>query len=97
MIKTVRPSRFLLSFLTLVALVLGLILFTQSLPFKSQVSNFSILVMIDFLITIPLLYLFFIRKTKVPKTTVIPVFLLGLLLASIYIPEDQQDLSLIHI
>ncbi len=92
MIRAVRYSRHLISFLTLVALVLGLIIFTQSAPFKSQVSQFSILATIDFLITIPLLYLLFIRKTKIPKTTVIPVFVLGVLLASIYIPKDQQQL-----
>ena len=91
MIKVVRPSRHLISIVTLVALILALIVFTQSAPFKSQVSQFAILVTIDFLLTIPLLYLVVIRKTRIPKTTVIPIFALGILLASILIPQDHQQ------
>jgi hypothetical protein len=44
----------------------------------------------DLILTIPLLYFLLIRKTNIPKLTVVPVFILGLILGSVFIPKEQQ-------
>lgn len=50
----------------------------------------------DFVLTIPLVYFLLIRKTTIPKLTIVPLFTLGLLLASRFIPvENQQYLELV--
>lgn len=45
---------------------------------------------IDLLLTVPLIYFWLIRKTAVPKTTVIPVMLLGLGLGYALLPLQGQ-------
>lgn len=92
MIKAVQPQRNLIAIVIPLFLVLALIFFTQSTLFKSRPSQFSLAVTIDFLLTLPVVYFLFIRKTKIPKTTVVPVFILGIILASIFLPADQQQL-----
>ncbi|MCA6073765.1 hypothetical protein [Fulvivirga sedimenti] len=49
----------------------------------------------DLLLTVPLVYFLLIRTTNIPKTTVIPVMIIGLILGSYLLPADgQQYLSL---
>ncbi|WP_340074602.1 hypothetical protein [Leptobacterium sp. I13] len=45
----------------------------------------------DLTITAPLLYFLIIRKKPIPKITVVPVFVLGLILATFLLPESQQQ------
>ncbi len=44
----------------------------------------------DLTLTTSLLYLFLIWKTKIPKTTVVPFFVVGIIIASYILPADQQ-------
>ena len=44
----------------------------------------------DLALTTPLLYLFLIRKKEIPKITVLPIFFLGVTIASFIIPIEQQ-------
>lgn len=44
---------------------------------------------IDFLFTVPVIYFLSIRKTAIPKITIIPVSILGFLLGSHLLPEEQ--------
>jgi hypothetical protein len=44
----------------------------------------------DLTLTAPLIYLFFIRKTKIPKMTVMPVFVGGIILASFLLPAGER-------
>lgn len=44
----------------------------------------------DLTLTSPLLYLLVIWKKRIPKITAVPVFVLGVIVASFLIPEDQQ-------
>lgn len=60
---------------------------TPSAAFNPVISNAVIL---DFALTIPLIYFFLIRKGSIPKTTVLPVFILGLVIASLILPKEQQ-------
>lgn len=57
---------------------------------------FSNAIIADLLITIPCVYFVLIRKTNIPKITIVPFFVIGLLLASMFIPEkNQQYLELV--
>ena len=46
----------------------------------------------DVLLTIPLVYFLLIRKTSIPKTSVIPVLFIGVVIASYIVPEKNQGL-----
>ncbi|SFZ95275.1 hypothetical protein SAMN05428642_1224 [Flaviramulus basaltis] len=49
----------------------------------------------DLLLTVPFIYFLLIRKTNIPKTTVVPFIILGVVLCSIILPsENQQYLNL---
>ncbi|WMN11856.1 hypothetical protein QYS49_39780 [Marivirga salinae] len=44
----------------------------------------------DLLLTVPLVYFLLIRKTEIPKTTVIPIMIIGLLIGSYFLPNESQ-------
>lgn len=49
-------------------------------------------VTIDVLVCVPLLYFFIIRKRNIPKITVVTIFVLGLVLLSYFLPQENQSL-----
>ena len=53
-------------------------------------SAFTIALTADLLLTIPLVYFLLIRKTSIPKTTVVPVMVIGFLLGSYFLPKESQ-------
>lgn len=77
-------------------LIIGLLVFiSQTTWFHINPSSMSIGITIDLLITVPIVYFLLIRKTKIPKTTIVPVLFVGIIICSIIIPsENQQYLSL---
>jgi len=46
----------------------------------------------DLAITAPILYFFLIRKTSIPKLTVVPCFIVGLLIAHLVLPPTERQL-----
>ena len=50
----------------------------------------NLAVSLDLLISVPLIYFLLIRKTKIPKTTVIPVLLIGIFLGSYFLSSEDQ-------
>jgi len=73
-------------------LIVSLILLTKSEVFHLNVSQLSIATTLDLVFTIPLVYFFLIRKSKIDKKTVVPFFILGIALATFVIPKAQQGL-----
>ena len=71
------------------AFLIGLVLTSRSLIITDTMSN---AITLDFCITIPLLYYLGIRKTEIPRYTVLSVFALCLVLASYVLPFDRQNL-----
>jgi len=59
-------------------------------PLLNQFAGLAMGITYDLTLTAPLVYLFFIRKKKVPLITVVPVFVLGVLLATLVLPAHQQ-------
>jgi len=71
-------------------LLVILILLAKSFLLHSSPSTLSIAFTLDFLVTIPFLYFLLIRKTDVPKYTVVSLFIIGVIIASFVIPVEQQ-------
>jgi len=65
-----------------------IILIKSSLPHETPVMDFAITA--DLLLTIPFVYLLIIRKINIPKTTDVPVMIVGLLIGSYFIPPESQ-------
>lgn len=92
---TVNNHKNLILF-TIPLFAIGLLVFlTTTSVFSKNTNSFSNAITIDLLVTIPLLYFFLIRKTKVPKTTIVPFIIIGMIICSFIIPvENQHYLSL---
>lgn len=81
-------KRNLIAFGVTVVLAAVLIFIVQLVKFNEALAiGFSL----DFLVTVPLLYLFMIRKTAVPAITVVPLSLFMLLLAYWVMPASHQQ------
>ncbi|MGV3630768.1 MAG: hypothetical protein ACO1O6_06165 [Bacteroidota bacterium] len=61
--------------------------------FSSEKQIFSQAITCDLLLTSPILYFLLIRKTSIPRMTVVPVFIAGLWIASAILPEEQRGIA----
>ena len=68
--------------------ILSSVLITQTSLFWQAPDALALGVTYDLALTSPLLYLFLIRNKPIPKTTAVPFFLGGLVLASFLLPEN---------
>ncbi|MEC7771906.1 MAG: hypothetical protein VX798_12030 [Bacteroidota bacterium] len=87
--KSAQLTRNIINLGIPIGLLVILIIITQS----SQMVGNDILdlsITIDLLFTVPLVYFLLIRKTKTPKTTIVPVLILGLLVGSYFLPKESQ-------
>lgn len=89
---TIRFNQLIITFGLPLIMMFTVVWLSQSAWFQQQPGPLSIGIILDLTLTIPLVYLFLIRKKKVPKTTVIPFFIAGLVLASFIIPAGHQQL-----
>jgi len=71
-------------------IIASLILLIKSSFFLERPQLFSNAITIDLLIVVPLLYFLIIRKREIPKITVLTMFILGIVLLSIFLPEENQ-------
>ena len=84
-------TRNILPFLLTAAAVLTCTWFVvQSEAFAQRPDLMAFASTVDLTLIIPGLYFLFIRKTKIPKITLIPVFVLSLLAAYNIIPEENH-------
>jgi hypothetical protein len=60
-------------------------------PLMGNHPNLAIGITYDLTLTAPLIYFLLIRKKRVPLFTVVPFFILGITLASLLLPNHQQD------
>ena len=82
-------NRKLVAFLSTAILFSVLVLMMQGLRLENS-DVLSLAISIDLLFIVPLIYFLFIRKDAIPNTTVVPIMLLGFLLGSIFLPQQQQ-------
>lgn len=90
MLQIITLKRQYLAIIIPLLMAAFLILLTKSAAFQSQESLLAKAITVDFLFSIPLVYFLLIRKTHIPAITIVPVTLLGFLLASYILPQAQQ-------
>jgi len=77
--------------LSITVLLLAFLAFIGQKSFTTS-ANFNSALTLDFALTIPLIYFLLIRKSSIPKTTIVPIFIIGLIVASYTIPVENQNL-----
>ena len=88
--RTLNLNRNLIIFgIPLVLLVILICIMQSSFLIGNETLNLAITT--DLLLTVPLIYFLLIRKTNIPKTTVIPIMIAGLLIGSYFLPKDSQN------
>jgi len=58
--------------------------------FQLNSEKIAIGITFDLLLIIPLIYYLLIRKTNIPKMTIIPFLILGVVICSIILPQENQ-------
>ncbi len=93
--KTINSQRYFLIFGIPVLIIASMIFVASTNAFTMHSDSLAIGITIDLLVTVPFLYFLLIRKTKIPKTTVVPFLILGMVICTMILPtENQQYLSL---
>lgn len=67
-----------------------MIALAKSSMFITNSNTLSIGITFDLLLTVPLLYFLLIRKTNIPKTTVLPCLIIGMITCSVILPTQNQ-------
>ncbi len=86
---TIFLSRNLITFGVTVSLFGILILLIKS-PFLPGNETLVMGITADLLLIVPLVYFLLIRKTEIPKTTVIPIMIIGLFIGTYFLPNESQ-------
>ncbi len=71
-------------------IISAMVLLTNSSLFTTHSNTLSIAITIDLLLTTPLIYFLLIRKTSIPKTTIVPFIILGVIVCSFILPSENQ-------
>ncbi|MEM6632038.1 MAG: hypothetical protein AAF694_20345, partial [Bacteroidota bacterium] len=71
-------------------ILLFLALLPSTIAFQRAPSEISLGILLDLLISIPLVYSVLGRKTTIPSFTVLYVLLIGIVAAGFILPADQQ-------
>ncbi|TRO64372.1 hypothetical protein [Christiangramia sabulilitoris] len=83
------PQNYLVFGLPLL-MISAMVVLSMTATFKENVELFSIGVSFDLLITIPLVYFLLIRKTRIPKTTLVPLLVFSLIIGKYIIPGEHH-------
>ncbi len=87
--RTIQLCRNLINFGIPLCLLGTLILLMKS-SFLNGNDTLNFAITADLLLTVPLVYFLLIRKSEIPKTTVIPVMIIGLLVGTYFLPQESQ-------
>lgn len=72
-------------------LIIGMMIaLAKSSIFITNPNSLSIGITFDLLLTVPLVYFLLIRKTRIPKTTVVPFLIIGIVVCSLILPLKNQ-------
>ncbi|WP_347172646.1 hypothetical protein [Polaribacter uvawellassae] len=72
-------------------LIIGLmVLLSKTTIFTNNSNSLAIGITFDLLITVPFVYFLLIRKTSIPKTTIFPFLILGIVVCSFILPTENQ-------
>lgn len=70
--------------------LLLILVYLMKSPIIQDNQALSLGISADLVLSVPLIYFLLIRKSKIPKTTVIPVMALGLILGFYFLPKESQ-------
>lgn len=88
--KTISFQKNLIIFGIPLLLVGLMILIANSSLFRINPDNLAIGITFDLLLTVPFVYFLLIRKTNIPKTTIVPFLIFGVVICSIILPSENQ-------
>lgn len=72
-------------------LIIGIMVFiAKSDIFSANSNTLSTAITFDLLLTAPLVYFLLIRKTSIPKISVVPLLIVGIVICSLILPEENQ-------
>ncbi len=71
-------------------ILFGILIWLMKSTFITGNDTLSMAITIDLLLTVPLVYFLLIRKSQIPKTTVIPIMVVGLFIGSYFLPTESQ-------
>lgn len=94
MLKHLNIKSYITILLIPISMVLLMWSITKSSFFFKYHQELSKAIVLDLLVTMPFLYFLAIRKRKVPKLSVVSVFVLGVFTATYILPKDNQSLLL---
>lgn len=86
--RKVIPAEVLIFGLPLLVILTAVV--ATFLPQLHREPSLGIAITLDLVLTAPLVYFLMIRKTKIPKITVVPFLVGGVVLGSLLLPADQQ-------
>ena len=92
MVRSISWKRTIVSFLVPMAMVAVLVAVPKSPLFSAYPAELSSAITIDLLFTVPLAYFLLIRKKAVPNITIVPVFGVGMIIAGLILPKENQIL-----
>lgn len=67
-----------------------MVLIARSSIFTTNPSSLSTGITVDLLLIVPFVYFLLIRKTSIPKTTVVPFLIVGIIICSLILPAENQ-------
>ena len=88
--KTLNFQKSLLIFGIPILIIGTMVLLAKSSMFHKHPNDLSAGITFDLLLTVPLLYFLLIRKTRIPKTTVVAVLIVGMVVGTIILPAQNQ-------
>ncbi|MDO6493090.1 MAG: hypothetical protein ABJD66_04265 [Cellulophaga sp.] len=89
--KTINIQKNLIIFGIPLLIISLMVFITKSSLFTINPESLSFGITFDLLLTVPFIYFLLIRKTKIPKTTVLPFLILGIVICSIILPSENQQ------
>lgn len=89
--KVVSINQNLVSFGIPLSLFGILIFLIKSSFFDANIHFLDLAITADLVLVVPLVYFLLIRKTDIPKTTIVPMMIVGLVIGSYLLPIENQN------
>ncbi len=89
--RTITRSEYSYIFGIPILLIISIILLAKSSVFQLHQKELSIGLTFDLILTVPAVYLLLIRKKKIPNISAAAFFTIGLVVATIIIPKNDQS------
>lgn len=87
--RTISLNRNIINFGIPLSL-LGVLIFLMKSLFVLGNSTMDLALTVDLLLIVAFVYFLLIRNSEIPKTTVVPVMIIGLVIGSYFLPKESQ-------